>query len=252
MFAVTELATSDWPIFVLTLHNDDERRRPLLSALDDAGVPYRLFMGVDGRRQLPGEYETLVDREAGFIRNGRQMTDGELACALSHRQIYAHISETGLPGAIILEDDAVLQPGFADFIHAGEYKHLPMVLIGFSYGRALPFRRIPVAGGGLRRAAVQATMAAGYSLSATVARKLYAANTPVSHPADWPASLYDLGAWLMVPRLVTHLDQGQCPSHLERQRSASMAGKSRCAPQSLAERLRRRISIRVGRAKGQR
>lgn len=245
---------SDWPIFVLTLPGDDERRRPIMDALDNAGLPYDLFWGVDGRQGLPAEYAKSVDRDAALMRTGRQMTDGEFACALSHHKIYAHVINSGLPGAIILEDDAILQPGFAEFIQAREYKRVPMVLIDYAYGRALPFHRIALESGELRRAATQATAATAYSLSAKVAKQLHHASSPVSYPADWPAKLYDLGTWLMVPRLAAHNSPGQGVSHLETQRAGMTVSRvnPRRERHSLGERLRRRISVRVGREKGQR
>lgn len=245
---------SDWPIFILTLPGDDDRRRPMLDALDRAGLSYQLFMGVDGRSGLPAEFEDFVDRDAAFARIGRQMSDGELACALSHRQIYQYIVTSDLPGAVILEDDGILQPGFADFVRSGDFRNVPMVLIDFAYGRAMPFRRIRVRGGELRRAAAQATMTSAYSCSREAAERLYETSTPVTHPADWPAKLYDLQAWLMVPRLVMHEVPGQRVSHLDRQRKAIAAGSQSPTRRkgSLMDRLRRRISVRVDREKGQR
>lgn len=246
---------SEWPIFVLTLPGDDDRRQPLLDALGSAGLSYQLFMGVDGRSGLPGEFEALVDRQAALARLGRSMCDGELACALSHRQIYAHILEAGLPGAIILEDDAILQPGFADFLRAGDYKRVPMLLFDYSFGRALPLLRIRVSHGEFRRAACQFSTANAYSLSVGVAEQLYRASTPVSVPADWPASLYELEAWLMVPRLVRHITPGTGgASHLQEKRMelVNTLPEKYNPRRTLVERIRRRISVRVGRAKGER
>ena len=243
----------DWPILVLTLEGDDERRQPLLDALNDADLSYQLVIGVDGRRGLSAEYQMLVDRDTAQTRTGRPLSDGEFACALSHRQIYHHILESDLPGAIILEDDAIIQPGFAEFIRSRQYQRVPMVLLDFGFGRALPFRRIRVAGGDLRRA-TQATMTNAYSVSANVAGQLFRATTPVTYFADWPVDLYHLKAWLMAPRLVTHEAPGQGQSHLEIQRAAlaKTASKASRNERTLAERFRRRLSVRVGRAKGQR
>ncbi|RMC34214.1 glycosyltransferase family 25 protein [Paracoccus alkanivorans] len=248
---------SEWPIFVLTLPGDDDRRQPLLDALDGAGLSYQLFMGVDGRSGLPGEFEALVDRRAALVRLGRSMCDGELACALSHRQIYQHVVTSNLPGAVILEDDGILQQGFADFIRSGDFRHVPMVLIDHAFGRAVRFRRIALRQGELRRAAVQATTTTAYSISNETARRLLDATSPVEHPADWPCSLHALGAWLLVPRLVRHEPPAANRfSHLERERAALVecAGNS-CKSATIRDwkaRLRRRLSVRVDRGKGQR
>lgn len=37
---------------------------------------------------------------------GAGMTRGELGCSDSHRRVWAHVVERGLPGALVLEDDA--------------------------------------------------------------------------------------------------------------------------------------------------
>ena len=243
----------NWPIFVLTLPGDGLRRSPLISELDRLELPYQLFFGIDGRAGLAPEHAALTDPAIAQARLGRPMTNGEMACALSHRSIYQHIIDNELPGAIVLEDDAQLQPGFAEFIRSLDYQHVPMVLMDFAFGRAIPVLRKKVTSGELRRAAVQATVTTAYTLSADAATKLFAACTPVSHPSDWPCELYDLGAWLMVPRLVMHDAPGQRVSHLDRERARKCAdGDKTARKRDLMQRLRRRLSIRVGRAKGQR
>ncbi|MDO5706250.1 MAG: glycosyltransferase family 25 protein [Paracoccus sp. (in: a-proteobacteria)] len=242
----------DWPILVLTLRGDEARRQPLVDALTRIDLPYELFLGVDGRAGLPEEFHNLIDRDGALARRGKSMTDGEFACALSHRAMYQYILERGLPGAIILEDDAILEPGFAAFVRSGDYRLVPMVLMDFAFGRAIPFLRRKVCGGHLRKAAVQATVTTGYCVSESTARKLLSATTPVSQPADWPCNLYDLEAWLMVPRLVRHEAPGQRMSHLDRQRDANAAAMVPRQALSFAEMLRRRFSVRVGRRKGQR
>lgn len=242
---------TDWPILVLTLPGDDTRRAPLLDQLAGFGLSYQLFMGVDGRSGLPAQYEAMIDRAMARARLGRDMSDGEFACALSHRAIYDHVRKSGLPGAIVLEDDARLEPDFSRFVASRDYQSVPMVLIDFAFGRAFPLLRRKVAGGHLHRAAVQATVTTAYSVSAGAAVRLLDRTSPVSHPADWPCELFELGAWLMVPRLARHDAPGARVSHLDKGRPAAGTSKAR-RPGGFLRWLRSRISVRVGRAKGQR
>ncbi len=250
--------TNTFPIFVLTLVGDDERRAPLVKQLQDIGLPYELVFGIDGRDGLPTEAETLIDRERTIYHMGRPMTDGEFACALSHRSIYKRILDEGLPGAIVLEDDAVLKDGFAAFVLERDYLKAPMILIDCAYPRAMRFRSRRVASGTLYRCANQPTMTTAYCVSAPVAEKLLAATTPVRVTADWPTSLYHLGAWIMTPRLATHEPPNpKRMSHLDAERSKLQSETAFDRPRiagtsGLSAKLRRRLSRRVGRDRGAR
>ena len=69
-------------IFVLTLEGAEHRRRTLMKQLDDQGLSYELFFGIDGRNGLPEEYEKLIDCQSAQETLGRPMGDAEFACAL--------------------------------------------------------------------------------------------------------------------------------------------------------------------------
>ncbi|WBU53383.1 glycosyltransferase family 25 protein [Paracoccus sp. SCSIO 75233] len=212
---------SDWPIFVLTLEGDDLRRQALIDALDAANLAHRLFFGVDGRNGLAETYQPLIDRAAATRRMGRAMTDGEFACALSHRLIYETILSEGLEGAVILEDDAIPGPDFPAFLAAGCHRCARLALLDYRFGRALPWQRQRRAQWDFYRAAQRPTLASAYSVSRLSAADLLAASTPVSYVADWPTDLHQLGAELVVPRPVEHRPPGAGPSHLEAQRSVA-------------------------------
>lgn len=110
-----------WPIVVLTLPGDEERRAPLVKELERLGLAYELFTGVDGRRGLDEQWESEIDRAAARRYLGYDMTDGEFACALSHREIYRMVVERGWSGAVVLEDDAILGESFAAFLRGDHY-----------------------------------------------------------------------------------------------------------------------------------
>ena len=194
-----------WPVFVLSLPDSVARRSPLLAQLADADIPHEVVPALDGRGGLPAEAEARIDREAARRRMGRPLRDAEFACALSHLGIYRLIAERGLSGAVILEDDAILLPGFARFLAAGAHRGAP--LLQFCYGSARVMR------GGAREAipgvltwelALPAALTVAYSVSATAAAALLRAGTPVSATADWPCDVTRLGARIVVPMLVRH------------------------------------------------
>lgn len=246
----------DVSIFILTLQGDDQRRQPLLNRLRDLSLTVELHFGLNGRNGLSPKYECMIDRAASRQIEGRDLSDGEYACALSHRMIYQKIVEEELPYAVILEDDAIVADGLLTFMQEREFNRGRMILLDCGFGRALPLVKRRLKYCTLRRYANQPSMANAYSISNSAAQQLLQATTPVRATVDWPTSLYNLAAWLADPRLVRHHAPGSGnSSHLEKQR----AQRSRCADprripgmEGLMPWLRRRISVRSGRAKGER
>lgn len=242
----------DWPIFILSLPGDEARRQPLLDQLQAAGLGWRIILGVDGRRGLPPDCLAQIDRDAAQQRLGYAMVDGEFACALSHRLIYRTIVDEGLSGAVVLEDDAILAPDFAQFLQAGHHRIPLLALLDYRFGRALLWQKRPLGRWTAYRAVQRATLTSGYSLSRRGAEKLLAATAPVSFVADWPVDLYDFGAELIVPRVVLHNPPGEGPSHLDAGRSA-VAGrpgkdpKRYFRPRYWRGLLRRKLARPVGR-----
>ena len=101
-----------WPIFVISLKDATERRENITKQLNDCNLPFSIMDAIDGRKGLPAPFEPMVDRDPSRSRISRGLTDGEFACALSHMAVYRHVVENNLPGAIVLEDDAILTPLF--------------------------------------------------------------------------------------------------------------------------------------------
>lgn len=221
-------ATASCPILILSLPGDEARRAPLLERLAALGLDYEVVLGVDGRKGLPADLEREVDREAVLRNSRRALTDGELACALSHRRACQTVLDRGWQAAVILEDDAVVSERLRDFIRAGGATRWPMTLLDYS--------RISVARGsgteicpGLRahRVMFNATLNTGYSVSRAAAQVLVSAASPVRGRADWPCDLHGLSAVAIHPRPVDHPPEGTL-SHLEQERAKlerKVAGK---------------------------
>ena len=56
-----------WPIIVLSLDGEDARRAPLLERLAALGLPFEVFIGIDGRKGLPPRWEAEIDRNAAHF-----------------------------------------------------------------------------------------------------------------------------------------------------------------------------------------
>lgn len=218
---------TSYPLFVLTLHGDGERRAPLLRQLSEYGISYQLAYGVDGRNGLTREDEARVDREAARLLHRRSLTDGELAASLSHRAIYERVTKDGLPGAIVLEDDAILTDGFIEFLRREDYSRFDMVLLDHWKARVAPTPLDQAPGYSFHRLVVPPCLATGYTISPRAAAYLLQETTPVRTVPDWPGNIATFGAVAAHPRLVDHPDQVLGVSHLRDGRSHSAQIKAR-------------------------
>lgn len=202
-----------WPIFVISLPGCEARRRPLLDALAKLGQSAEVILGVDGRQGLAEEHEPFLDR-AGAERNlGRPMRDAEFACALSHQLVYRLIEERGLEGAVVLEDDATIQPGFGAFLDAGAYRGEHLLMLDYGSARVMRGSSRPLLPGLVTwELALNAPLTTGYCVSRVGASHLRRHGVPIRHPADWPCDVTPVGARVVVPRLVGNPDPADVPS----------------------------------------
>lgn len=213
------MSDASFPIFVLTMKDDDARRAPLVAWLDARELDHELFFGVDGRGGLAPEWEASIDRAAAAARLGRRMGDGEFACALSHQEIYRTILERGLPGAVVLEDDAVPSEDFARFLRSESYRAAGMMLLDHANTRVIRNSATDLPGGFVgHRVAMPPFFATAYSIDARAATFLRDSSFPIANVADWPCDISRIGAVAVMPRPVGHSVQGAGPSHLDGER----------------------------------
>lgn len=204
-----------WPIFVIALEIAVERRIRMTAQLQAAGLEFTFIDAIDGRKALPPVWEAAVDRQGTIDLHGYGVTDGEYACALSHQLVYARILDQGLPGAVVLEDDAILTEEFAEFCRKGGYREADFIQM-FCFSARIwrgPGRRV-LDRIRLFRLEENCFGAVGYCLSAKAAARLRDAAKPLRGRADWPADLTRIGAMLTVPSIVLHLPPGQLQSYV--------------------------------------
>lgn len=206
-----------WPVFVISLPDATERRASITAQLSALSIPFEFMDAIDGREKLPAEYEHLIDREGTKTNFTRAMSDGEYACALSHMSVYQRIIEEGLPGAIVLEDDAIIAPEFARF--RAEKCYTGGALIQLDHTGGLIWRKdgyIDLGAGFKAGVAAQIThITTGYTLNHDAAVFLCKNGLPITRPADWPCDVTQLPKLLAVPRLVHQPPIEKTPSFLE-------------------------------------
>lgn len=197
-------ADSDtWPILVISLADACERRQKIAAQCAELGLEIEIIDAIDGRNGLAAEFEARIDRAAARSREGRSLSDAEFACALSHRSIYQRIVEDGLLGAVILEDDAIPSPQFADFVQKQGYREADFIQMDYSPARVFWRQRRNWSGEiELVPLAENTCLASGYSISARGARYMLSRTTPLAGVADWPCDMVPLGPLITLPKLV--------------------------------------------------
>ena len=188
--------TTQIPIVVLTLKGDAARRAPLLAQLDALGLRYELHYGIDGRA---GVDDPPIDRAAIRAALFRDLTDGEIACALSHIAIWRGVTQSAV---IVLEDDAIVGAPLAAFARATP-PDIGLLLL--DHQRAI-VRRTGVTVGQARayRLRIPAYLTTGYMIRPERAARMAADSLPLRGPADWPCDIVAFGAFALVPRIVDH------------------------------------------------
>lgn len=215
-----------WPIFVISLSDAYDRRENLLRQCTALGLTVDIIDAVDGRQGLPQQFEHKISRPGALARMGRVLTDAEFACALSHQAIYERVIEEDLPGAIVLEDDAILTDEFADFVRAKGYLLAPFIQLDHRNARYWPWaKKIPFQKVKLLEVAQNASLTTAYTLNKEVAQYIVSKSQPLVSHADWPCDMMPICPVVALPRLVTQPPVSTSQSTLERARlqSASQA-----------------------------
>ncbi len=204
------------PVFVLSLPDCHDRRARVSAALDGLGLPFEFVDAVDGRRDLPPERESEIDRTEA-LRKGNILTDAEFACALSHIDVYRRIVSRNIDHALVLEDDAIPQPDLVPYLAGKHYEGASLtqlgqskrkIYVGRSGARTIfdDYRSYPQAYG------VSIRGAYGYVISYHAASHFIENALPVTCAADWPDCVDTLIASrqfrLAHPFLVLHEDHG--------------------------------------------
>lgn len=197
-------ASEQWPIFVISLHDAKERRNKIAVDLQALDLPFEIVDAIDGRVSLPCKQEKLIDRPRTLAGLRRSMTNAEYACALSHLGIWQRILDRELPGAVILEDDAIVDQPFAKFLTARGYDEAPMVLLDHEKARVWNWARPAHIRQGIQlwRIVGNADRTTGYTLSSRGAAYLVAHSLPLQRPADWPCDITPLKPLAVIPRSV--------------------------------------------------
>ncbi len=193
----------DLPIWVLNLRRDQERRRFMSGQMQRLGLDFAFVPAVD-KRELTERDLTHYSATAALLEMGRELGQGEIACALSHARIWKRIVTEGHAEVLVLEDDVRPGTGLKGIIENRDKLPAGYDFINFTtpvgqtpFGEAISDNY---------RAAKHhywASSTGAYLLSRKGAQKLLACAFPIRFPAD------NLTARVDITRLVSYgIDPG--------------------------------------------
>ncbi len=93
------------PIYVVSLLKDKERRKKISDDFKKIDIDFSFYDAIDAKCS---ENKTLIEEVRLSGGDAAEMSDGEIACALSHRSVYHDILIKNHNWAIILEDDVII------------------------------------------------------------------------------------------------------------------------------------------------
>lgn len=92
--------------FIISLPKDKNRREYLERQLQKLAIPFSVIEAVHGESLSAEELEASYDRKKAIDLFNRELSKGEIGCALSHMSIYKRMIAEDIPYAMIFEDDA--------------------------------------------------------------------------------------------------------------------------------------------------
>ena len=119
--------------FVINLKSQEKRRSHMEGQLHNANIVYELIEAVDGRKYTPTQLEIDLILAKKIL--GRELGQGEIGCALSHKKAYQKCIESKYEYSLILEDDVVISKNLKEIIEHQIQKPHTWEYLSFDYMR---------------------------------------------------------------------------------------------------------------------
>jgi glycosyl transferase family 25 len=228
---------------VINLASEGERMAFMAGQLDTMGIAFERVEAVTPQTLTPpatDPYWSLWERP---------MRTTEMAALASHRAAWARVAE-GTEPTLILEDDALFQPGTAAFLDQIVGLREAELVSLETRGRRKLIARNPHPKAPMHRLWQDRTGAAAYVLRPSGAKKLLARVADAPCLADGVlCAAYDVTTWQAVPALVCQLDRCEAEGIAPPIATESAIGREAkpVVPSTLAQKLRRiRAQLRLG------
>jgi len=175
-------------IFVISLREDSERRAFVSGQLGRLGLGFEFVEAVRGKDVYADP--AFYDKAKALRIELRNMTPGEVGCALSHQKVYDLILERGLPYALAMEDDATLSDDLPEVLRRLEGRVQPNDLVQLERCDVYSRKGIETLYKNYRIARPRMVrygsicQSAGYIVGREAAARIRSINRPVYVPAD--------------------------------------------------------------------
>lgn len=124
------------PIFIINLKQDSHKRKHMEKLCKQHNLNYQFIDAVYGKDLDEETLAKVYNKKESIDLIGRELSKGELGCALSHISIYRHMVDKNIKQAIIFEDDIHIEDDFSSIIQ--NINTLPdnweLVLLGYFKG----------------------------------------------------------------------------------------------------------------------
>lgn len=214
-------------ILVISLLRSPDRREVISSRLNGLGLDFAFVDAVDARALSTESVREIQLAQRTHRDYGRLMGPTEISCAMSHVAAYREIANSKLDGAIILEDDAIIDNRFRALFNwlqaqrpslrglfllgGGEYLEKGVVKNYFDFAilAKTPELSDPSWGAFFRvdRCFDRLARACGYFIDQESAARLFENNSPPKALADdWPFFIRQgwITPYLCRPYLIEH------------------------------------------------
>lgn len=196
------------PIWIINLKHDEERRKFMVEQLERLGLPYELIEAVDGSA-LSDEDFKISSPELSQKTIYRQLTPGEVGCALSHIHLWERMLRDDITEVLIFEDDALIAQAMLGVLENRDKLPENWEHINFTtWSRVFPFGDLIFdiyrAGKFLDRP----FSAVAYLLTNSGAEKLLSKVKPLYIPIDDYFSIVGLNSYAVEPQVVSRMNFG--------------------------------------------
>jgi len=93
------------PLYIINLEKDKIKKNHMINICKKYGLKPIIISAIDGKSLTDNELKEITLKQESIKTIGRELTNSEIGCALSHKLIYEKIIAENIENALILEDD---------------------------------------------------------------------------------------------------------------------------------------------------
>ena len=101
-------------IFIINLPKATDRKKHMTEMLNKQKIKFEFIEAVNGSNLTEEKIKECYNSKLTHYHHGRDLSKGEIGCALSHIKFYELVVKNNLPGAIVLEDDCKINKDFSE------------------------------------------------------------------------------------------------------------------------------------------